>query len=147
MERTEKALRILLQVVGVIVLTAVLAIVMPTPWMDSIHRWLGLGELPRAPIVEYLTRSLSLMYALFGALMLYMARDVRRYAPLLVFFAAVSVAAGVVLLGIDIYAGLPLDWILSEGPGAVVLSLVILVLARRVAKLPLDSGVRVVESS
>ncbi len=135
MERNEKALTLLLRLTGVVLLTALLAVVMPTSWMDSIHAWLGLGELPRTPIVEYLTRSLSMMYALLGALLLYMAGDVRRYAPLIVFFAAISIGAGVVLLGIDVYAGLPLDWILSEGPGAMVLSVVILVLARRCASL------------
>jgi hypothetical protein len=41
-----------------------------------------------------------------------------------------------VLLGIDIYAGMPRYWILSEGPGAIVLSVVLLVLARRVATSP-----------
>lgn len=136
MERTERVLRIFLRVLGVLLLTALLAVVMPTPWMDAIHRWLGLGELPKGPIVEYLTRSLSLMYAIFGALILYMARDVRRYAPLLVFFAVISIGAGVVFLGIDIYAGMPRYWVLSEGPGAIVFSLVLLGLARRVAKLP-----------
>ncbi len=131
MDRSEKILRILLRVLGVWLLTAVLAIVMPTPWMDAIHRWLGLGELPRAPIVEYLTRSLSLMYALLGALLFYMAGDVRRYAPLIVFFAFVSIPAGVFLLGIDLYAGMPLDWVLAEGPSSIVLAVVIIFLARR----------------
>ena len=136
MKRSENALRILLQIIGVVFLVALLAVVMPTPWMDTIHRRLGLGELPRAPIVEYLTRSLSLMYALLGALFLYMARDVRRYASLVSFFAAVSIVAGGILLGIDLYAGLPLDWIVFEGPVAVVLSVVLLVLARRVSTSP-----------
>ena len=94
MERSEKVLRALLQIIGVIFLVALLAVVMPTAWMDTIHRRLGLGELPGAPIVEYLTRSLSLIYALLGALFLYMARDVRRYAPLVAFFAAVSILGG-----------------------------------------------------
>lgn len=131
MERNEKILALLLRISGIVALTALLAVVMPTPWMDSIHAWLALGELPRGPIVEYLTRSLSLMYALLGALLIYMAGDVRRYAPLIVFFAGVSVAFGSVLLGIDVYAGLPLSWILFEGPLAIILAVVILVLARR----------------
>ena len=94
-QRQERILRILLRVAGGLPLTALLAVVMPTEWMDATHRWLGLGELPRAPIVEYLTRSLSLLYAVFGALWLYMSTDVRRYAPLIAFGSAVTAASDV----------------------------------------------------
>ena len=52
-------LRCLLVFNGVMVLLALPAVFMPTAWMDYFHRDLGLGPLPRGPIVEYLTRSIS----------------------------------------------------------------------------------------
>ena len=48
---------------------------------EPIHRQVGLGELPQVPIVGYLTRSISALYALHGALLVFMAGDVRRYLP------------------------------------------------------------------
>jgi hypothetical protein len=41
---------------------AFLAVVMPTSTMASIADWLGVGPLHRAPLTEYLTRSLSALY-------------------------------------------------------------------------------------
>ena len=31
-----------------------LPVFMPVSWMAATHRWLGLGEMPTGPIVEYL---------------------------------------------------------------------------------------------
>lgn len=59
MNRFEKGLVVLLQVSGVILLTALIPAVMPFPWMQEIHRQLGMGELPEGPIMSYLTRSLA----------------------------------------------------------------------------------------
>jgi hypothetical protein len=55
---------------------------MPMSWMAATHRWLGLGEMPAGPIVEYLARSQSAFYALVGVLCLVMASDLDRYRPL-----------------------------------------------------------------
>ena len=54
-----KLLAIVLRVVGVTTLLALFAVVMPMPWMVATHRWLGLGEMPRDAVVEYLARSLD----------------------------------------------------------------------------------------
>jgi hypothetical protein len=66
MTRNERILVWLLRVTGVIMLTALGAVVMPFGWMNSIHQQLGLGALPNVPIVGYLTRSISALYALHG---------------------------------------------------------------------------------
>ena len=58
-------------------LFALVPVVMPWSWMAATHRWLGLGEMPTTPVVEYLARSLSAFYALVGALCLAMASDLR----------------------------------------------------------------------
>lgn len=133
-ERQERILRILLYIFGGLPVTALVAVVMPTEWMDTTHRWLGLGEMPRAPIVEYLTRSLSLLYVVVGAMWLYMSIDVRRYAPLIAFGSIVTAASGVVLVGVDLYAGMPHFWTFTEGPGLVVLTLYMWHLARSVSR-------------
>jgi hypothetical protein len=73
MTRADKALVLLLRIVGVPALFALVAVVMPTTSMAATHRWLGLGEMPTAPVVEYLARSVSAFYALFGALCLVVA--------------------------------------------------------------------------
>jgi hypothetical protein len=84
--------------------------------MAATHRWLGLGEMPTAPVVEYLARSLSAFYALLGALLLVMASDPERYRPLLRFLAGAIVLMSVVFTGIDLSAEMPWWWTTFEGP-------------------------------
>jgi hypothetical protein len=93
-----------------------------------------MGELPRAGIVEYLTRSVSALYALHGGLLLVLSRDVHRHAPVITYLGAANVPLGVVLLGIDLYAGMPWYWTVSEGPPVAMFGVVLLVLVRSVSK-------------
>ena len=123
-------LRIILQVVGVTSLCALFAVVMPMPWMAAIHAWLGLGEMPTGNIVEYLARSLSAFYALFGFLCLVLATDVERYRTV-VWCMGVSLSVlGVIMIGIDFAAGMPVSWIASEGPTAIVAGVLLAWLSR-----------------
>jgi hypothetical protein len=46
---SDKALVIMLRIVGVSALFALVAVFMPRSWMAASHRWLGLGEMPIAP--------------------------------------------------------------------------------------------------
>ena len=87
MNRNEQILIWLLRLCGVVMLTALAAVVMPYEWMNVIHRQTGLGELPHVPIVGYLTRSISALYAFHGALLVFLASDVRRYLPIVRFLA------------------------------------------------------------
>jgi hypothetical protein len=128
----ERMLVLLLRASAVLLLTAALAAVMPFAWMDAIHGWLGLGRLPDQPIVGYLTRSLSLLYAMHGALLWYLSCDVRQWRPFIQFLALVSVVFGASLTVLDVAVGLPLPWILGEGPGVIVSGLLMLGLAARV---------------
>ncbi len=116
----------LLRLGGAVMLTALGAVVMPYDWMDSIHRQVGLGALPHVPIVGYLTRSISALYALSGALLIFLAADVCRYLPVLRFLAVTGVVFGVMMLAIDSAVGMPLPWTVCEGPFVVGLSAVIL---------------------
>jgi hypothetical protein len=133
MSRTEKALVLLLRLSAALLLLATVAVFMPHCWMAAIHRAIIPGELPAMPIVGYLTRSLSAMYALHGALLLYLSFNVRRYLPLVQFLAVLSVVFGCGMIVLDCAVGLPLCWILSEGPLIALLGGVLLWLARRVA--------------
>ena len=70
---------VLLRVAGCVLLTAFLAMCLPVDWMASTHRWLGLGEFPRAPVVVYLARSVAALYGFHGVLVLLVSSDPLRY--------------------------------------------------------------------
>lgn len=131
MNRNEPILAWLLRFVGVIMLTALGAVVMPVQWMNAVHQWVGLGELPDVPIVGYLTRSVSALYALHGALLVFVASDVPRYLPLVRFLAVAGILFGILMSGIDFLVGMPLSWTVGEGPFVTVLSVAILRLTAR----------------
>ena len=132
MRNPERLLVWLLRLFGASTLTALGAVFMPHDWMNLIHQRLGMGELPHLPIVGYLTRSISALYALHGALLLFVSLDVQRYLPLVRFLGAASAVMGALLLGLDLAVGMPVFWTVAEGPPVVALGIVILVLARRV---------------
>ena len=126
MKDAERILIVVLRLSAVALLTALPAAFLPFGWMAAIHRWIGLGELPDVPIIGYLTRSTSGMYALHGALVLYMSFDVRRYMPLIRFTAMVGIAFGAGVLLVDWRAAMPLHWTIAEGPFVIALNAVIL---------------------
>ena len=104
----------------VVLLIAVIPAVMPFSWMIAIHRQLGMGELPEGPIMGYLTRSLSILYAMHGALVFFVSLDVRRYLPVVKCLAVLSIVLGAGLLVLDFVVGMPLFWIICEGPFIIV---------------------------
>src|SRR5215475_11884669 len=120
MTKSDRALVLLLRIVGVGALFALVSVFMPVSWMAATHRWLGLGEMPTGPVVEYLARSLSAFYALVGALCLVLAADLERYRPLVRFLGVAFALMSVALFGVDVAAGMPWWWSASEGPGGVV---------------------------
>jgi hypothetical protein len=134
MNAAGKSLAILLRLMGLIVLTSLFAVVMPTTWMNATNQWLGLGELPDLPIVGYLARSLSAMYAMHGALLLFLSFHVRRYAGVLRFLAGVGVLFGATMLVLDLALGMPWWWTLGEGPFVIPANVVVYWLATRVER-------------
>jgi hypothetical protein len=131
MTRSDKVLVILLRYLGGIpALFALVPVFMPFSWMVAIHRWLGLGEMPNAPVVEYLARSVSAFYALLGALFLVMASDLDRYRPLVRFFGVAFALLGIIFLGVDAVAGMPWWWTAFEGPPGVPVGALLYLLAR-----------------
>lgn len=133
MTRAEKCLLWLLRIDAVVLLSALIPVVIPSVWMQEIHRRMGMGELPTGPIVEYLTRSISLLYALHGVTVLWVSTDLRRYLPIVTCFGVLGICFGGGMLAIDAWAGMPLGWTIGEGPFLMLLGGVILKLAGRVA--------------
>jgi hypothetical protein len=117
-----------LRALGVLDLLALTVVVMPWAWLAAAHAAAGLGEMPQAPVVGYLARSASVLYALHGAAVLFLSSDVVRYRPLIRFWALAALAHGAIMFGIDRTEGMPRLWTLLEGPcfaatGALVLLL------------------------
>jgi hypothetical protein len=134
MSSAERWLSGVLRLFAVPVLLALPCALLPVAWMDATHRWLGLGVLPVAPIVEYLARSCSLLYGFHGLLLLLVASDVRRYLPVIWLMGGAGFAFGLTMLIVDHLAGLPLHWRWLEGAIIMTESGIILALARRATR-------------
>ncbi len=131
MRKADKVLVFLLRYfLGIPGLFALVAVFMPLSWMAATHHWLGLGQMPTGPVVEYLARSLSATYAVFGALCLVVASDLERYRPVVRFLGVAFALMGLVLLGVDVAAGLPWWWIAVEGPALIGVGTLMVFLAR-----------------
>ena len=122
---TRGPLVFLLRCGAVLTGSAFLAVFLPVDSMASTHRWLGLGEFPRTPVVDYLARSVAAFYGFHGVLLFVISTDVARYRPLVWYVAAMNVAFGFMLLAIDLHAGLPAYWTAFEGPPVVVIGLLV----------------------
>ncbi len=132
----ERILVLLLRLAGVVMLLALVAVFLPVDWMAAGHRLLGLGEYPDSTLVDYLNRSIAALYAILGGLRLLIAEDVRRYRKIVVYVAVTDIVFGLLMLGIDLHAGMPLMWTLGEGPPVVAIGLVMLWLLRSVPVTP-----------
>ena len=124
-----RLLVILLRLFGATALFALPAVFMPFSWMMELHQWLGVGEMPTAPVVEYLARSVSAFYAFFGGLCLVIAGDPDRHRPVIRFLGIALALMGTVITGVDWFAGMPLWWTVIEGPRWIVVGAVIFWLA------------------
>lgn len=132
MTKEERLLLLSVRTIGTFGLSAFLCALMPYAWMNAVHRWLGMGPLPDAPVVGYLARSASALYAILGGLLWVCSFDLRRFRPVLCYFGAAAIVFGLLLFGIDWSEGMPLWWRLGEGPATAAMGLVVLLLSRRV---------------
>ena len=121
-------LTFVLRLSGVILLAAFPAMLLPVEWMAATHQRLGLGEFPRAPVVEYLTRSIAALDGFHGVLVLLVSRDPVRYRAIVSYLAAMNITFGLMMVAIDLRAGLPVLWTLLEGPPIASLGVVMAVL-------------------
>ena len=136
----DRVLLLLLRVNAAILLCAAPCALLPFAWMEAIHRdWLGQGPLPDAAITRYMARSLSLVYALHGAVVLGLTFDWPRYRSLVPYLACLHVAFGCAIVAVDVTAGLPWWWAAGEGSSAA-FGLLLLLVYRRASRA--TSGVR-----
>jgi hypothetical protein len=141
MDHYEKTLVLFLRITAIVLLIAVISAIMPFSWMIVIHRQLGMGELPKGPIMGYLTRSLSILYAMHGALVFFVSLDVRRYSPVVKCLAVLSIVLGAGLLVLDFVVGMSLFWIICEGPFLIVFYSFLFWLASKVQNRSPDGNV------
>ena len=122
----------LLRVTGLTMLCALVFVFCPFQWMAAIHQRLGMGQLNYSPLMSYLTRMLSAMYASLGAVFVFTSFDIVRYLPLVRFVGAVTILGGAGVTILDAIIKLPIFWTVSEGPFTVLLGLAMVLLASRV---------------
>ena len=130
-EKAEKILKWLLVVLGGMATTAAVPMVMPFAWLQAANDGLGLAPLADTPVTQYLTRSLSAVYAMFGVLTVYIGLDVRRYRRLIVVVGWLTGILGLALTIIDFAIGMPPSWSWGEGPPTILCAVVMVWLARR----------------
>ena len=123
-------LRLVLRFGGCVLAAAFLAMLLPVDWMAGTHEWLGLGEFPRRPLVDYLARSVAALYGFHGILLFIVAGDPQRYEPIVRYLVFMNVTLGAMLVAVDLHAGLPMLWTLLEGPPLVVTGVLIEFLSR-----------------
>ena len=131
-DKSEKILKWLLIILGGLAVTAVVPMVMPFAWMQGANDALGLAPLADTPLTQYLTRSLSAVYAMFGVLTIYIGLDVRRYRRLIVVIGWLTGLLGLALTGIDFAVGMPPSWSWGEGPPTILVAWAMIWLAGRV---------------
>lgn len=124
----------MLRIGGTVLCLAAGAVLLPRTVMISTNAWLGLDPLPDLPILYYLARSTSALYALRGVIYFLAASDPVRYRPLIVLIGVTNIIFGVTMIGIATTAEMPAWWTAAEGPFVVVTGVVILTLVRGVPR-------------
>ena len=133
-QRALQLLVLILRLDGGVTILAFGAMLLPVAWMAGAHRWLGMGEFPRAPLTDYLVRSLSALYGFYGVLFLLVARDPLHHQRIVRFIGVAHVIFGLLILAIDAHAGLPTWWTMIEGLSLVGLGVAVLYLLSRATK-------------
>ena len=126
-----RLLAALLRLEGTIEMLAFIAVVMPHAWMAAAHRWLGMGELSAFPLLDYMIRSVSLLYGLHGVLLLLLATDVERFRLLIIYTAASYLLAALAFTAIDVRNSMPWWWSVSEVGSVIWLGLALFWLLRK----------------
>jgi hypothetical protein len=83
--------------------------------MAQFHEMLGLGEMKVQPILVYLARSTSLLYFVHGIVTVYVGIQIERLWPMARILGALHVVIGLLMIYIDLNAGLPIYWTCGEG--------------------------------
>jgi hypothetical protein len=119
-----------LRAYAAVLLAATPATVAPTAWLAAAHEWLGLGPWPEPPLLEYLARSVSGVYASFGGVVLLASFDVGRYRPFVVYLGLLSVGGAIYLFVLGLAIGMPRWWVALESPAVLLSGVPLLLLSR-----------------
>ncbi len=152
-DKAEKWLTFLFRLNAVLLTSATLTILLPNGVMQSMHQWLGLGDMPgmepandpnpaASPITEYLARSCSMMYAVHGIVLMVVAFNIRKYWDLVPILVGLHLALGATVLGIDLKSGMPWYWTLAEGPGIMVFAVALLWLWKQAGSASNDASAK-----
>jgi hypothetical protein len=129
----ERLLLLLLRLNAAVLLLAAPCALLPFAWMDAVHRdALGLGSLSDIPITRYMARSLSLVYAMHGAVVLFVTLNWQRMRFAVPYLAGLHLIQGCVIFAIGLDAGLPWWWVAVEGPSVVAFAIVVLAVNQKV---------------
>lgn len=120
----------LLRLAGFVEILAFFAVVMPRSWMEVSHSWLGLGEMPRGPIIMFMIRQSSYAYGMHGVSLWILASNVQRFQPLVVFNGLAFLLAAPVFFLIDYSYGMPWFWTLIDTLGCAFFGAALLLLNR-----------------
>ena len=104
----------LLRLAGAVEILAFIAVVMPRSWMETSHAWLGLGEMPSAPVLMFLIRQASYTYGVHGISLWVLASNVERFRPLIILNGITFLVAGPVFFLIDYTSGMPWWWTVAD---------------------------------
>ncbi len=115
-QQAERCLTILFRLNAIMLISAAFAVFLPNHWMAEIHARLGLGEMPKPKIVEYLARSCTMLYFIHGLVLGYVSLDMRKYWEFVRFLAILHLLLGAFVFGIDLKSGMPVYWTIAEGP-------------------------------
>ena len=142
----EQSLKWLLRLTGVTMLVALMFVFCPFSWLQKGHAYMGmdtlqysvpsqteavtLGPLQYTPLTNYLIRTLSALYAILGAIVFYVAYDVKRHLMLIRLLGCIAILGGMGVTILDAVLGLPWLWTALEGPITIILGAVVMGLAR-----------------
>jgi hypothetical protein len=132
----ERVLAWVLRVAGAVELLAFVAVVMPRPWMESSHAWLGMGEMRPTPILMFMIRQASYSYGMHGVALFVLAADVRRFRPLIVLNGVAFLLAAPVFYLIETSAGMPWWWTAFDVVGCGLFGAAVLWLTRKAEARP-----------
>lgn len=120
-----------LRLQAVVMGSAVIAIFLPAETMAAVSTRLGVGPYVPGPLTDYLTRSLSTLYALLGSLNWITSRDPERYAGVITYMGVAAVVLSLFRLGIDLTSGMPLFWTVNDALGPAIGGFLVLWLQRK----------------
>ncbi|MBN1126492.1 MAG: hypothetical protein JXA82_15915 [Sedimentisphaerales bacterium] len=125
---------LLVRMTAIAMLCGLVFVFCPFKWMTMIHSRIGMGSLEFTPLLSYLTRSLSAMYAIVGAFLMLISFDIEQYRPLLKLSGWIAILGGIGVTYLDAILKLPAFWTWMEGPLTILLGIAILWLLPRIEK-------------